>query len=606
MGFWDSFLGHAAANAISEIKKDERDNKKWNDLFYELSDYETEFTDFLESIGSPAIYCFDVEYVNSGNIVPEKRKIDSYRRKINQYLELGGEGRFIDELDDLDDYIEKVKFLKAHGCLDRQAEFYNDSIYDIKKKFNNEKKDIGHANSAPHQKEFNECTLEYQGEIDITRTNVIYDVKLWDSDKQMLNEFPIKIVYNSSTFDLFYEETGASLGSFPIPEDIYCEVTVSDLEDSSKKAVEFGQSIFVMSTDDAVKFKAYYDKLDLSLEEKLNKKQETITELVNNIHGIDTLATNLVNGLDNINSLLNHDSVILMQLLWSYDRIRNIKVYDKDASQDENVLQDIAYIQALLESMAEIVLEENELTEQDVKCACWEAIKCAAIKHYSNIWESRYGIYINEPLKNNEASEADGTLDKYIENIIMCNEIETTDKMMIAIFTYYMMDKGYTVGKPYFPAYYDIMIQAFDVIKKNVGKTQIKELLKGNVSKSEKHYSIDDVDMMNGSEFESFVCEMYKRMGYSAEVTKQTGDQGLDVIAERNGNRIGIQAKCYSGTVGNSAVQEAVAGKNYYHCDKVVVITNNYFTQSAVELAKANDVILWNRDILKEKLKEIM
>lgn len=56
----------------------------------------------------------------------------------------------------------------------------------------------------------------------------------------------------------------------------------------------------------------------------------------------------------------------------------------------------------------------------------------------------------------------------------------------------------------------------------------------------------------------------------------------------------------------NSAVQEAVVGKSYYHCDKVVVITNNYFTPSAKELAQSNDVILWDRDILKEKIKELM
>lgn len=112
--------------------------------------------------------------------------------------------------------------------------------------------------------------------------------------------------------------------------------------------------------------------------------------------------------------------------------------------------------------------------------------------------------------------------------------------------------------------------------------------------------------MRDGSEFEHFVCELYKKMGYKAEVTKQSGDQGLDGIAEKGDKRIGVQAKCYSGTVGNSAVQEAVAGKSYYHCGKVVVITNNYFTPFAKELAQSNDVILWDRDILKEKIKELM
>ena len=107
---------------------------------------------------------------------------------------------------------------------------------------------------------------------------------------------------------------------------------------------------------------------------------------------------------------------------------------------------------------------------------------------------------------------------------------------------------------------------------------------------------------MSGLEFESVVADIFTKMGFKAEVTKASGDQGIDVIATKNGIRYGIQAKCYSGQVGNSAIQEAVAGKSYYSLDKVIVITNNYFTKSAVDLADVNNVILWDRNILKEKL----
>lgn len=71
--------------------------------------------------------------------------------------------------------------------------------------------------------------------------------------------------------------------------------------------------------------------------------------------------------------------------------------------------------------------------------------------------------------------------------------------------------------------------------------------------------------------------------------------------AIKNGIKIGIQAKCNSNTVGNSAVQEAVAEKSFYNCGKVIVVINNSFTPAAEEFAKSNSVILWNRDMLKEK-----
>ena len=63
-----------------------------------------------------------------------------------------------------------------------------------------------------------------------------------------------------------------------------------------------------------------------------------------------------------------------------------------------------------------------------------------------------------------------------------------------------------------------------------------------------------------------------------------------------------IQAKCNEGTVGNHAIMEVVAGTKFYNAEQSMVITNSTFTKSAIELAKANGVILWDRQVLIEKL----
>jgi HJR/Mrr/RecB family endonuclease len=118
-------------------------------------------------------------------------------------------------------------------------------------------------------------------------------------------------------------------------------------------------------------------------------------------------------------------------------------------------------------------------------------------------------------------------------------------------------------------------------------------------------YTINDIDLMSGQEFEQFLAILFSKMGYETEGTKGSGDQGIDVIASKDGNKIGIQAKCYSGSVGNGAIQEAVAGRNYYHLDKAIVVTNAGFTNSAKELAEANSVVLWDRTILKDKITEL-
>jgi HJR/Mrr/RecB family endonuclease len=120
---------------------------------------------------------------------------------------------------------------------------------------------------------------------------------------------------------------------------------------------------------------------------------------------------------------------------------------------------------------------------------------------------------------------------------------------------------------------------------------------------NKKRYTSDDVDLMDGLEFERLIAELFSKMGFETKITKTTGDQGIDVIASKDGNQIGIQAKCYSSTVGNKAIQEASAGKKYYHLDKVMVITNNFYTDSARQLASANSIILWDRNNLIEKIE---
>ncbi|HCU57855.1 MAG TPA: restriction endonuclease [Anaerolineaceae bacterium] len=109
---------------------------------------------------------------------------------------------------------------------------------------------------------------------------------------------------------------------------------------------------------------------------------------------------------------------------------------------------------------------------------------------------------------------------------------------------------------------------------------------------------------MSGEEFEEFIAKIFCKMGYIANVTQYSHDFGVDIIAEKDGRKIGIQAKCYANPVSNSAIQEIVAGIKYYDCQKGLVITNNIFTKAAIELAQANSIQLWDRKKLEEKISE--
>lgn len=108
-----------------------------------------------------------------------------------------------------------------------------------------------------------------------------------------------------------------------------------------------------------------------------------------------------------------------------------------------------------------------------------------------------------------------------------------------------------------------------------------------------------DFDSMNGHEFEAFCAELLKKNGFrNVTKTKGSGDQGIDILAKKGNVSYGIQCKCYSSKVGNKAVQEVFSGKAYYNLQIGVVLTNNYFTPSAINLAEKNGILLWNRQKL--------
>lgn len=114
--------------------------------------------------------------------------------------------------------------------------------------------------------------------------------------------------------------------------------------------------------------------------------------------------------------------------------------------------------------------------------------------------------------------------------------------------------------------------------------------------------TIDMVDEMDGLAFERLLGRLFQAMGYIATVTKASGDQGADLVVEKMGERTAVQAKRYADPVSNKAVQEVVAAKQLYSCHNAIVVTNSTFNRSAVDLAKANGVMLWDRSKLEALL----
>lgn len=120
-----------------------------------------------------------------------------------------------------------------------------------------------------------------------------------------------------------------------------------------------------------------------------------------------------------------------------------------------------------------------------------------------------------------------------------------------------------------------------------------------------KQSGIKEIDNMDGLQFEKYLAVLFRSLGYKTEETNATGDYGADLILTKNDRKIVVQAKRYSKNVGIKAVQEVFGAKNFYNAQEVWVITNRYFTEAAINLAKVNNVRLINRDDLIDLILKV-
>jgi len=140
---------------------------------------------------------------------------------------------------------------------------------------------------------------------------------------------------------------------------------------------------------------------------------------------------------------------------------------------------------------------------------------------------------------------------------------------------------------------------AFIFVAVYLVKSIIKEVHYTQLSNT----GIFDIDKMTGPEFEDRLMVLYRHLGYKVQHTGKSGDAGVDLIAEKDGKKIAIQAKRYEGNVGESAVQQVHTGKHFYHCDEAIIVTNSNFTKMAWRVARETGIKLWSRNYLIKVLE---
>jgi len=125
VGFLKSFLGSMAANAIRDSQKEQECLDKKNSLFNECLEMDIEFNDYLRELGVKDSYSQRAGIYDEGKaaVNAERRDIEQCKKKIEEFISLGGHPENIWYIEKIDDYIAKLKYMISIGYLDQQDDW---------------------------------------------------------------------------------------------------------------------------------------------------------------------------------------------------------------------------------------------------------------------------------------------------------------------------------------------------------------------------------------------------------------------------------------------------------------------------------------------------
>jgi restriction endonuclease family protein len=107
----------------------------------------------------------------------------------------------------------------------------------------------------------------------------------------------------------------------------------------------------------------------------------------------------------------------------------------------------------------------------------------------------------------------------------------------------------------------------------------------------EKKYAEYWLDL-SGHQFEKEVAKLYEAHGYDVQVTKGSGDGGIDIFLEKAGRRYGVQCKNHHKAIGPAAIRDLYGAMSHEGLDAGIFIASSGYTKGAKEFARNKAITL--------------
>ncbi len=101
-----------------------------------------------------------------------------------------------------------------------------------------------------------------------------------------------------------------------------------------------------------------------------------------------------------------------------------------------------------------------------------------------------------------------------------------------------------------------------------------------------------EIQSDEASEYRKRIVDSLQEHGWTTEVTPDSGENGIDIVAERGGRRLGIQCRPTHNAICNTAIKQAHLGRALHKAEAAIVLSDAPCTDSARALARVSGVPL--------------
>ncbi|QVK17175.1 restriction endonuclease [Mycoplasmatota bacterium] len=319
----------------------------------------------------------------------------------------------------------------------------------------------------------------------------------------------------------------------------------------------------------------------------LRKKYTIIYKHLTLSHKEDTFINIVYQASDFIN---NVETIIKKDV--NEEKIVTInKMLEKHKAINEHYDQELNHLSTILS-------EKLKLTgDKFILYFTWELIKQSSIHYYADLFKEKYG----DEFKSVDLSIMNDVLLKYVSLDYLHIDKNSKD---LTMFTYFLMKYGaYKENNDYYTCLntiYNSLDEAYKDRKYHLFKKHLFHTSDELIKEIETIEVINE--MKSKDRFMIFVSDLLKSLGYD-KINKPINNY-IDYIVSSNDSSFGIQVVYRSELdekLKSEVIQDLKLGLTINELKKGIIITNGSFTPDATKLAEINNIMLWDKDKLKEK-----